>query len=102
VEFVRFNVFDFAAVPARGEDRWKPAHYLAFVLPARRPDDVQMIDLGEAAPIDALIEDFREAIDQGEDGRRAPKLAGHSTIAAPSAGSAPADQAGPGVRLRNR
>jgi len=33
VEFVRFDVFDFQAVPARGESRWSPARYLAFVLP---------------------------------------------------------------------
>ena len=43
VEFVRFNVFDFHAVRARGERLWQPARYLAFVLPGGRPEDVRMI-----------------------------------------------------------
>ncbi len=73
VEFVRFHVFDFHAVPARGESHWKPARYLAFVLHAREPDEVQMIDLGEAEPIDQLIANFRQGL-TGEGGRRAPVL----------------------------
>jgi CHAT domain-containing protein/tetratricopeptide (TPR) repeat protein len=67
VEFVRFDVFDFKAVPARGERLVQPARYLAFVLPARDPDAVQMIDLGEAEPIDALIELFREGVNHPPD-----------------------------------
>jgi len=59
IEFVRFKVFDFKAVPARDESQWKPARYLAFVLPAGKPEDVQMIDLGEAEPIDQMIATFR-------------------------------------------
>jgi CHAT domain-containing protein/tetratricopeptide (TPR) repeat protein len=62
VEFVRFNIFDFKAVPARGESQWKPARYLAFVLPAREPDNVQMINLGDAKRIDQMIATFRTAI----------------------------------------
>jgi hypothetical protein len=62
VEFMRFPVFDFKAVPARGERHWKPARYIAFVLPGGAPDDVQMIDLGAAEPIDRLIADFRAGI----------------------------------------
>jgi CHAT domain-containing protein len=62
VEFVRFSVYDFQAVPARGEPQWKPARYIAFVLPGGEPDEVQMIDLGEAEPIDGLIADFRAGI----------------------------------------
>ncbi len=62
IEFVRFDVFDFHAVPARGERKWKPARYLAFVLPAGNPDEVQMIDLGEAEPIDRMIADFRAGL----------------------------------------
>ena len=62
VEFVRFHVFDFQAVPARGESRWHPSRYLAFVLRAEEPDHVQMIDLGEAEPIDCMIRDFRAGI----------------------------------------
>ena len=62
VEFVRFNVFDFRAVPARDEPSWRPARYLAFILPARRPDDVRMVDLGEAEPIDQLLTGFLAVI----------------------------------------
>jgi CHAT domain-containing protein/tetratricopeptide (TPR) repeat protein len=62
VEFVRFRVFDFLAVPGRGEQQWQPSRYLAFVLLAGRPEQVQMIDLGEAEPIDQLIADFRATV----------------------------------------
>lgn len=59
VEFVRFEVFDFQAIPARGETQWHRARYLAFILTAGQPDTVQMIDLGAADPIDRLIQAFR-------------------------------------------
>jgi tetratricopeptide (TPR) repeat protein/CHAT domain-containing protein len=58
VEFVRFDVFDFQAIPAQGGARWKPAHYVAFVLAADEPEGVRMIDLGEADPIDERIATF--------------------------------------------
>lgn len=69
VEFIRFDVFDFKAVPARGESQWKPACYLAFVLPAGKPDNIEMIDLGEAEPIDRMIATFREIITGEEEDR---------------------------------
>ncbi|PMB27090.1 hypothetical protein CEN46_02210, partial [Fischerella thermalis CCMEE 5318] len=59
VEFVRFDVYDFHAVPARKQTQWHPARYLAFILPAQQPDAVQMIDLGAAEIIDELIREFR-------------------------------------------
>jgi len=62
VEFVRFAQFDFNAVESRGERQWKPSRYMAFVLPSREPDSLQMIDLGEAEPIDQMIADFRAGI----------------------------------------
>jgi len=62
VEFVRFGVFDFEAVPGRGESRWKPARYIAFVLKAGEPDNVHIIDLGEAEVIDQMIATFRAGI----------------------------------------
>jgi CHAT domain-containing protein/Tfp pilus assembly protein PilF len=68
VEFVRFRMRDFRAVRARNEEQWKEWRYLAFVLPARAPDDLRMIDLGEADPIDRMIADFRESL-TGPDGR---------------------------------
>ena len=69
VEFVRFNVFDFKAVPGRGESRWKPSRYLAFILTAGEPDDVHMIDLGEAEAIDRMIATFRAGITGEKEGR---------------------------------
>lgn len=62
VEFVRFNVFNFKAVKANGDSRWQPARYLAFILSASQPDEVRMIDLGEAEPTDELIREFRKSI----------------------------------------
>ncbi len=62
VEFVRFNVYDFTARAGRGEPRWKPARYLAFVLQAGQPDSAKMIDIGEAEEIDHLIAALRSAI----------------------------------------
>jgi tetratricopeptide (TPR) repeat protein len=59
IEFVRFDLFHFHAVLARGEAEWKPARYLAFVLQAGRPDAVQMVDLGEADDLDRLVWAFR-------------------------------------------
>ncbi|MBD2603878.1 CHAT domain-containing protein [Scytonema hofmannii FACHB-248] len=59
VEFVRFDVFNFQAVPAKMEAQWYPARYLAFILKAGQPDAVQMVDLGEVEPIDNLISGLR-------------------------------------------
>jgi CHAT domain-containing protein/tetratricopeptide (TPR) repeat protein len=66
IEFVRFEGFDFTAVARQIDERlwepphcWRPARYLAFVLRGGEPDDVAMIDLGEAEPMDRLIADFR-------------------------------------------
>jgi CHAT domain-containing protein len=69
VEFVRFVLFDFHAVPAHGEPLWKPARYIAFVLSGRNSDQVQLIDLGEADRIDGLIADYRSVLtgEQEED-----------------------------------
>jgi CHAT domain-containing protein/tetratricopeptide (TPR) repeat protein len=62
VEFVRFPVVAFQAVLARGEQEWKPPRYVAFILPGGAPDEVQMIDLGEAEPIDRLVAAFRAGV----------------------------------------
>jgi CHAT domain-containing protein len=62
IEFVRFKVFNFKAVEAEGESQWKPARYIAFILPAGQPSQVEMIDLGEAEPIDRLIQIYRDSV----------------------------------------
>ncbi len=80
VEFVRFNPFDFRAVPAENQSQWQPARYLAFVLPAGQANNAQMIDLGEAKPIEQMIAAYRTAItgevegeDRGATRRKKPK-----------------------------
>jgi CHAT domain-containing protein/tetratricopeptide (TPR) repeat protein len=55
IEFFRFDEFDFTAIPAKGQRQWKPARYCAFVLPSEHPDNVSLIDLGEADQIDQFI-----------------------------------------------
>jgi hypothetical protein len=62
VEFVRLPILGVPAVHAGGDPASRPARYVAFVLRAGVSDDVRMIDLGEAEPIDRLISDFRAGI----------------------------------------
>ena len=62
IEFVHFQVFDFKAVPARGEPQWLPARYVAFVVPADEPEAVRMVNLDEAEAIDKQIERFRQRL----------------------------------------
>ena len=62
VEFVRFNEYNFAAVPAHGKNAWRAPRYLAFILRARTPDALTMIDLGEARDIDSLVIGFRASV----------------------------------------
>jgi len=62
IEFVRFDEFDFLAIPSRAESKWKQAHYLAFVLLGNQTDNVHMVDLGEADPIDKMIGIFNDSL----------------------------------------
>lgn len=62
VEFVHFYGCKYGAVPARGETIVAPPRYVVFVLSAGEPDNVRMIDLGEAEPVDRMIRDFRVGI----------------------------------------
>jgi tetratricopeptide (TPR) repeat protein/CHAT domain-containing protein len=64
-EFVRFDVVDFTAATARGEKRWEPPHYAAFIIRGGQPKKVKMIDLGEAKYIDGMIAKFRKVIIEG-------------------------------------
>lgn len=93
VEYVRYNVFDFSALAVKGQPSWKPARYLAFVLLAREPATVTMIDLGEADAVDRMISDFRSSITGQSEKREA------RGIATRSAGGTPADS---GADLRAR
>jgi len=77
VEWVRFQEFDFQARRAHQEALWKPARYLALVLLAGKPDNVQLIDLGEAEPIDQLIADFRSGLTGEAERRPGRKMVPH-------------------------
>ena len=59
IEFIRFRPFDFAATPAKGGSWQRPDRYLAFVVIAGQPEAVQLVDLGQAKPIDQLIARYR-------------------------------------------
>ncbi|MCL4203295.1 MAG: CHAT domain-containing protein [Pirellulaceae bacterium] len=80
VEIVRFNAFDFHAVAERLDEshwrpprQWQPARYLAFILHGTGQEDVtcmpdnwgpchEIVDLGEAEPIDRMIASFRSEV----------------------------------------
>ena len=63
LEFMRLNIFNILDIK---NQTTKSARYLAFILPAGQPDQLQMIDLGEADNIDRLIKVFRENIILGK------------------------------------
>ena len=62
VEFIHWTIRDFHAVPARGERIWQAPHYAALVLQPAPTPGWQVIDLGEAAPIDQLIARYRAVL----------------------------------------
>jgi tetratricopeptide (TPR) repeat protein len=53
VEFVRFKRYDFDAPKGK---QWQEDRYLAFVVMAHQPERVRLVDLGEAKPLDRLIQ----------------------------------------------
>jgi tetratricopeptide (TPR) repeat protein len=55
IEYVCYRPRDFVGL-CTGKENPGAARYLAFVLPAGRPEDVRAVDLGEAAPIDRLAQ----------------------------------------------
>ncbi len=69
IDIARFDVFNYAAT-RKGED-WKPARYAAWIVPARGVGSIQVVDLGDAKPIDAAVATYRQALREavGENGR---------------------------------
>jgi CHAT domain-containing protein/tetratricopeptide (TPR) repeat protein len=78
LEFTRFGEYRFTPGIAPGFDKipfkvlawdgdpWIRPRYLAFVLPAGKPDNIKMVDLGEAEPIERMVAAFRSSITGGE------------------------------------
>ncbi|RAQ39333.1 hypothetical protein B9S53_22345 [Arthrospira sp. O9.13F] len=64
VEFVRFKRHDFGASK---EKQWQEDRYIAFVVMAHQPEQVRLVDLGEAEPLDKLIKAFRRGFVSWED-----------------------------------
>ncbi len=58
IEFAVVGMWNFKAKGK--ENKWNPAHYLAFVLHAGEADKVSMIDLGEAEKIDMAVGKFKK------------------------------------------
>jgi CHAT domain-containing protein/tetratricopeptide (TPR) repeat protein len=56
IEFIDYAPFNFA------KGLWEEHRYISFILHAGKPDDIQMIDLGEAQKIDSMIMEFKELI----------------------------------------
>ncbi|MDJ1177119.1 CHAT domain-containing protein [Roseofilum capinflatum] len=56
VEFVLFQRYDFDG--EKGKE-WQEERYLAFTVMAHQPEQVRLIDLGEAEALDGLITQFR-------------------------------------------
>jgi CHAT domain-containing protein/tetratricopeptide (TPR) repeat protein len=102
IEFVRFHVFRFEAVPAHDEPRWGTPRYLAFVFPSALTHDVELYDLGEAGPIERWITEFRAEVGTDPGGsRRRDMAARRETPAGPEASRVlEADQALYGALLR--
>jgi CHAT domain-containing protein len=60
IDIARFDVWDFQA---RGrERRWQAARYAAWVIPPKGQGPVRLIDLGEAAPLDAAVQAVRRRL----------------------------------------
>jgi len=65
LDFVKVTPFDFQA---KGEaPKRQPPRYLAFVLPAGGADRIQLVDLGEATPIEQAVEALRKELSRGQD-----------------------------------
>jgi tetratricopeptide (TPR) repeat protein len=60
VEIARFTVVDFET--AGKQKKAQTIHYAAWVIPAAGPGTVQVIDLGPAEPIEAVVQAVRQAL----------------------------------------
>jgi len=71
LEFFRFNEFDFEFDALKGQNPWKPAQYCAFVMYSGDPENIKMINLGEAEQIDRFIANYKSKLTREGIGRQA-------------------------------
>ncbi len=71
INLARFEVFDFKT--KAGKKRWQPAHYAAWIIPAKGP--VRLLDLGPAAAIDVDVKTVRQAL---QDANKTMRLKGEA------------------------
>ena len=60
VDFAKINLFSFGSKDEK--PKWKSTHYFAFILPARQPEKLNLVDLGDAEQIDSVISQFKREI----------------------------------------
>jgi CHAT domain-containing protein/tetratricopeptide (TPR) repeat protein len=68
VDIARFRVYPLDEKDKQ-KKKWQPARYVAWVIPPSAKGDVQLVDLGEADPIDAHVKALRDELQaaQGKD-----------------------------------
>ncbi len=71
IQLARFDVFDFKAL--KDQNRWQPARYVAWIIPATGP--VRLVNLGPADAIDKDVRRVREAL---QDAPRTIRLKGEA------------------------
>lgn len=64
VEYLRFTPLEANSAPGHVSVEFRPDRYAALVVPARRPDQAELVDLGEANLIDSYIKTVRLAFGQ--------------------------------------
>jgi len=74
VEIVSYCAYDFGAPPKDAKSASESTRYVAFVLPAGRPDAVRMIAVGEFGPIHHQLAAFLRIVSRAPDSPRARDL----------------------------
>lgn len=62
IEITRFTVYDFKDLRKEKEDL--PQHYAGWVIPSAGEGQIKLVDLGDAAALDAAVAEARKALEQ--------------------------------------